>query len=62
MARRKTERVSVATGGTQVNGFSSAPFVTADGRLVVSLERRDERRRWRHERQGRRLPCTIARR
>jgi hypothetical protein len=35
MARRKTERVSVATGGTQVNGFSSAPFVTADGRLVV---------------------------
>ena len=35
MARRKTERVSVATGGTQVNALSDAPFVTADGRLVA---------------------------
>lgn len=30
-----TERVSVATGGTQANGASSSPLISADGRYVL---------------------------
>jgi Tol biopolymer transport system component len=32
---RQTTRVSVATGGTQGNGYSCFPFMSADGRFVV---------------------------
>ena len=48
-----TERVSVATGGTQANGASVSPAISADGRYVAFYVGRVEPRPRRHELQRR---------
>jgi Tol biopolymer transport system component len=35
----KTSRVSVATNGTQANGGSGYPFISADGRYVAFVSK-----------------------
>jgi Tol biopolymer transport system component len=54
-----TERVSLATGGAEANGFCSRPSISADGRYVA-FHRPPRTRRRRHQRKGRHL-CATAR-
>ena len=49
------ERVSLATDGTQANGYSWTPSISADGRYVTFVLVRQQPRPRRYEWQDRRL-------
>ncbi len=56
------ERVSVATNGTQANGQSVQPTISADGRFVKFIFLRQQSRPRRHQCARATCSCMIARR
>ena len=56
------ERVSLAADGTQGNGASSAPSISADGRYVAFDSHRQQPRPRRHQWRQTTSSCMTARR